>query len=529
VSNLDGTWALLRLAARRDRVRLPIWVVSVVGVTYGSGLSIPGTFPSRESMESYGSSVSGSPALVAMTGPPIAVDTLPGIVINQVSLTALVAMALVAILTVVRHTRGEEEEGRSEVLRATVVGRHAGSASAMLLTAVLSVVMGAGCAVALLGSQVPSSASWLFGASVTALGLTFGAVALVAAQVFTHTRAASGLSLAVLGVAFVIRAVGDVQESWLVWLSPIGWSQAVHPLGADQRWWPLVVPLVAVGVLAGLAVVLADRRDVGAGLVPDRPGSATASRLLAGPVALGFRLQRGALIGWAVGMFLFAASMGSLSREIDDMARDNPTLVKYLEATGAASLTDSYFSTMLLIMAVVAAGFAVSSVLRLRSEETSGRLEVLLATGLTRTRWLLGSLVVTLAGAVLLLFLSGLGMGLAYGLVISDPSQPFRLALMALVYVPATAALAALAVLLTGWLPRATGVAWAALGYCMVLAWLGGVLDVPAWVDKVSPYWQTPAVPVDQVTLTAPLLIALVAVGVGLLGLIGFRRRDVVA
>jgi ABC-2 type transport system permease protein len=526
VTNLDGTTGLLRLAARRDRVRLPIWVVSVVGITYVSGLSIPATFPSQESMNSYAASVSGSPALIAMTGPPIAVDTLPGIVVNQVALTALLAMALVALLTVVRHTRGEEEEGRSEVLRATVVGRHAGSAAAMLLTAVLSTVIGVGCVLALLGSQVPAHASWLFGASVTALGMVFGAVALVAAQVFTHARAASGISLAVLGIAFVIRAIGDVQESWLVWLSPIGWSQAVHPLG-NERWWPLLVSLLAVGVLTGLAVTLTNRRDVGAGLVPDRGGSPNASPALAGPVGLAFRLQRGTVTGWAVGMFLFAVSMGSLSREIDDMAHDNPSLVKYLEAAGSASLTDSYFSTMLLIMAVVAAGFAVSSALRLRSEETAGRVEVLLATGLSRTRWLVGSLVVTLVGAVLLLFLSGLGMGLAYGLVISDASQPLRLAVESLVYVPATVVLAALAVLLIGWLPRATGVAWAAMGYCFVLAWLGGILDVPAWVDEISPFWQTPAVPVDDVALGAPLLIAGVAVVLAGVGAVGFRRRDI--
>ena len=525
MSSLDGTTSLLRLAARRDRVRLTIWVLSVVGITYLSGLSIPATFPSQASMSSYGAAVRGSPALIALTGPPIAVNTLPGIVIDNVALPALLAMALVAMLTAVRHTRGEEEEGRSEVLRATVVGRHAGSAAVMMLIAVLSTVMGAGCVLALLGSRVPASASWLFGASVTVLGLVCGAVGLVAAQVLTHARAASGLSVAVLGAAFVIRGIGDVQESWLVWLSPVGWSQATHPLG-DERWWPLLVSLVAAGVLGGLVVVLANHRDVGAGLVPDRAGSAVASAMVSGPVGLMFRLQRGMLTGWAAGMFLFAASMGSLSREIDDMARDNPTLVKYLQAAGAASLTDSYFSTMLLIMAVLAAGFAVSSALRLRSEESSGRVEMLLATGLSRTRWLLGSLVVVLVGAVLLLLLSGLGMGLAYGLVSADPSQPLRLASVSLVYVPATVVLAALAVLLIGWLPRATGIAWAALGYCLVLAWLGGVLDVPAWVEDLSPYSRTPAVPVEDVTLGAPLLLSVVTLLLVGASLVGLRRRD---
>ncbi|NUR06906.1 MAG: ABC transporter permease [Nocardioidaceae bacterium] len=528
MTTLRGTGQLLRLALRRDRVRLSIWVLAVVGLTYFSGTSMGAAFPTQHDVLSYGRSVAGSPALIAMTGPPLGLDTLAGIVLNKVGLTAIIGMSLVAILTVVRHTRTEEEEGRSEMLRATVVGRHAGSAAAMLLVAGLSAVMGVGTTYAIIGAQVPAGSSWLFGAGITALGLVFGAVPLVAAQVFTHGRTALGVSIAVLGVAFVIRAVGDVKASWLVWLSPIGWSQATHVLG-DERWWPLLVSLVATVLLVGVSVVLADRRDVGAGLVAPRNGSPTASPMLSGPVGLAFRLQRGLLAGWALGLFALSAGMGSLSREVGDMARDNPTLEKYLQATGQASLTDTFFSTMLLIMALLACAFAVSSALRLRSEETSGRLEPLLATGLSRTRWLLGTLLVTVGGTVLLLFVSGLGMGLAYGLVVGDASQPWRLAVLTLVYLPAGVTIAGLAVLLVGWLPRATAVAWAALAFCFVLGWLGGLLDPPQWVQQLSPFWHTPAVPVDDVTWTTLTALTLVAVVLGALGLAGFRRRDITA
>jgi ABC-2 type transport system permease protein len=208
------------------------------------------------------------------------------------------------------------------------------------------------------------------------------------------------------------------------------------------------------------------------------------------------------------------------------MARGNATLEKYLAATGQGSLTDTYLSTMLLIMALLATGFAVSSTLRLRGEEEAGRLEPLLATGLSRTRWLLGSLAVTVGGVVALLVASGLGMGLAHGLVVSDASQPLRLAGLALVYAPAAVALVALATLLVGWAPRAVGLAWVALAVCFVLGWLGGLLDPPRWVLELSPFWHTPAVPVDPVTWPAPVVTALVAVLVAGVGVVGFRRRD---
>ena len=528
MGGLDGTLPLLRLAVRRDRLRLTVWVLAIVGLTYFSGNAMGTAFPTQSSIDAYGRSVATSPALVAMTGPPLGLDTLAGIVINKVALTSIIGISLLAVLTVVRHTRSEEEEGRSEMLRATVVGRHAGSAASMLLTAVLSVLVGVGTTYALIGSQVPAGSAWLYGVSIIALGLVFGAVALVAAQVFTHARTALGLSVAAIGVAYVVRAIGDVKESWLVWLSPIGWSQATHVLG-EERWWPLLVPAAAVVVLCGAAVALADRRDVGAGLVAPRNGSATASALLSGPVGLTLRLQRGTLLGWGAGLFTLSAAMGSLSREVGDMARGNATLEKYLQASGQGSLTDAFFSTMMLIMALLASGFAVSSALRLRAEETSGRLENLLATGLSRTRWLLGSLVVTVLGTVLLVAVAGFGMGLAYGLVLGDASQPWRLAGLALVYAPAAVSLAALAVLLVGWAPRATGVAWAALGVCFVLGWLGGLLDPPVWVNALSPFWHTPAVPVDAVTLAAPVAITLAAVLLGGVGLVGLRRRDVSA
>lgn len=525
MSTLSGTPALVRLALRRDRLRLGVWVLVLLAVTWSSADAMGTAFPTQRAVDAYAASVAGSPAVIAMSGPPVALDTLAGIVLNKVSPTCYVAMALVAVLTVVRHTRAEEELGRTELLRAVVVGRHAGSLAALLVAVLVSVVVGAGTAVAVHAADVPGRSSWLFGMSVTALGVVFAAVALVCAQVFAHARAALGAALGVLGVSYVVRAAGDVRENGLVWLSPVGWVQATHPLGAE-RWWPLLVPLAAAGLLAGAALAMADRRDVGAGLVAQRPGSSSGSRWLAGPVGLTWRLQRGALLGWAGGLLALALAVGSLSREVAQMARDNPTLSSYLAASGRASPTDSYFATMLLILALLAAAFAVSSALRLHSEETAGRLEVLLATGLSRTRWVLGSLTVTLAGTVVLLVVSGLGVGISYGLVASDAGQPLRMAGLMLVYAPAALSVAAVGVLLVGWAPRAAVVAWALLGGCFLLGWLGGLLHPPRWLASLSPFRHTPAVPADPVTLLEPSLVTLAVVLLVAAGVVGVRRRD---
>jgi ABC-2 type transport system permease protein len=209
------------------------------------------------------------------------------------------------------------------------------------------------------------------------------------------------------------------------------------------------------------------------------------------------------------------------------MAKNNPVLADYLAAAGSGSFSDTFFASMLLILALLAAAFAVSSAMRLRAEETSGRLESLLATGLSRGRWLLGSLVATLGGTLLLLAVAGLGLGLTYGAVIHDSTQPLRMAGLTLVYAPAALVPAAVAVLLVGWLPRVSAIAWAALAYCFVLGWLGGLLRPPRWAEALSPFWHTPDVPAGPVTFVAPVVIASVAVALAAVGLLGFWRRDV--
>ena len=85
---------------------------------------------------------------------------------------------MLAILLVVRHTRAEEEQGRLELLGATVVGRRAA------LTAALLAVGGgdarrSACSTALaqIAAGLPAAGSWAFGLAWATAGMAFAAVA----------------------------------------------------------------------------------------------------------------------------------------------------------------------------------------------------------------------------------------------------------------------------------------------------------------------------------------------------------------
>ncbi|QNN53776.1 ABC transporter permease [Nocardioides mesophilus] len=525
MSALTGTPQLVRLVLRRDRVWLPVWVLSLVGITYVSANAVVGTYDTPAEILSYARNIGSSPATIAFDGPPVALETIQGILVYETSLTVLLGVSLMAIFTVVRHTRAEEEVGRTELLASTVVGRHAATAAAMFVAVAASVLVGLGVTVSVLPHSFGTNAALLYGASVAALGTVFAAIASVAAQLLGHARTARGVSLSGLGVAFALRALGDVNDNALVWLSPMGWSQQVRATEAN-RWWPLLLSVVFSAGLVVLAGALTVRRDIGSGVLPDRPGPGSAGRSLSTPLGLAWRLQRGSVLAWGVALLLFGMLFGSVSKEVQNMVADNPTLAQYFERTGG-NITDAYFSTALLLMGIASAGFAVGSALRLHTEEGAGRLEPVLAGAVTRTRAMLTPLLITVGGSALLVLAGGLGLGIADALVTGDTSSVLRLTGLALVHLPAVLVLAAVGVLLTGWWPGGALLAWVGMAVCFVIGWLGGLLDLPSWVTTLSPFEHVPSVPVDPVTVGPLLWLSVLAAGLTALGVIGFRRRDI--
>ncbi|HSV40199.1 MAG TPA: polyketide antibiotic transporter [Nocardioidaceae bacterium] len=528
MSRFTGTTTIVRLVLRRDRVRLPVWLASLTGLMGVSAAAVQGLYDTPAERLAYERTTGSSGAAIALSGPPTALDTLGGITVFEVSQVSIIGISLMTIFLTLRHTRADEEAGRTELLRAGVLGRNADVAAIGLVMAAASALTGAGLAATMIGVGLPVGGSVLFGTATATLGLIFTTIALVAAQVAEHNRGAVGLSLTMLGVLYGLRAVGDVNDSFVTWLSPIGWVQGVHAFG-ENRWWPLTLALCFCAATTAFAGWLTTRRDIGSGLIASRPGSPEGSRWLGSPLGLAARMQRGALIGWAVGIGALGAVYGSFGRDVQNMVEENPELKKYFEqAAGDVTITDAYFGIVLLFTALVATGFTVSSVLRLRTEEAETRAEQLLATPVSRWHWTLSWLAVTVTGTVAVLGVGGAAAGTAWALLSSDPSQVISLTLAQLTYVPAALVLGGVAFALFGWLPRAAGFAWAGVVACFVIGWMGDLLSLPDWLADFSPFEQTPLVP--SVELDALPLLAIAAVAALLIaaGATGFRRRDLV-
>jgi ABC-2 type transport system permease protein len=533
VTSFAGTWTLARLALRRDRVLLPAWVLVLAALPVSTASATAALYPTDAARQGYIDELGRSALLIMFYGPRPS-PSLGALIFWRIA-TGMLIMAIIGVLVVIRHTRVEEEAGRRELVRSGAVGRYADLAAAMLVVTIGGLLATLLVALGMIGQHTPAAGSFAMGLAWAAAAITGGAVAAVAAQLTRSASAARGIALAVVAVSFALRAAGDVAieqghgPAWLAWTPPLGWTWSVRAYQAD-RWW-LFAPIVLLTVaLVWLAAEIADRRDVGSGLVPSRPGPASAAPSLRTPLALAWRLHRGTLTAWTVAFVVFGVLVGAVARTGADLTAENQQLQDVMERLGGSGgAAEAFIASLLGVAGLVAAGYAVAAALRMRAEETGGRLECVLAGAVPRAHWTASHLVFALLGPAVVLGGAGLAAGLVYGLDVGDVGgQLPRVLAGALVQLPAVWVVAGLTAAIYGVLPRlAAAAGWIALAVCVLLGQVGALLRLGDAALDLSPFTHVPHVPGGSVTATPLVVLTLVAAALVAVCVAAFDRRDV--
>lgn len=534
---LAGTVRLTRLAARRDRITLPIWILGMsafLGVTTLMFVNSLVTYDDMVQEASMPTSNAGLRMLGLTSGPSVG-----GAVMVRDYVTLAITAALMSVLAVVRHTRQSEELGRAEVVGSTVVGRYADLAAAVIVALGANLVLAVLLGLAMVVNGQPAAGAFTAGAGVAAVGVVFTGVAAVTVQLSASTRGAIGMASAVLAVAFLLSGIGNVlgtpdtealrvTSAWPAWLSPIGWAQQMRPFGGNH-WWPLALFVVPLVCLLAAAAALVGRRDVGAGIWPQRRGRAHAARGLLSPAGLVFRLQRAVLIGWAIGVVGFGMIFGAMSEQIQ--GAHGRSLEFYDRFGGADRLLDAWDASMASLAATAVAMYLVQMVLRMRADEAEGTLESLLASGVTRFQWVLGHLVNAIGGVLLLILLYSVSMGLGAGLVLGDAgTQTGKMVSAGLVQLPAILVVGGCALVAVAVAPRfATPVAWTVVIAATFLGpMFGPPLGVPDRWLNISPFTHVPTVPATDPAIVPLVVLTSVCIALAAAATTAIRRRSLV-
>ena len=132
----ENTGKFVRFKLRRERIISTIWIVSLVLFSYVLAAGVPEMFDAdaRQALVE----MLKNPAMVAMMGPIYGADNFTTGAMYSVLMFIWVAMTVAAmnIFLVVRHTRADEEAGRTEVVRSLPTGRLA-ILNATMITALI--------------------------------------------------------------------------------------------------------------------------------------------------------------------------------------------------------------------------------------------------------------------------------------------------------------------------------------------------------------------------------------------------------
>jgi ABC-2 type transport system permease protein len=470
-----------------------------------------------------------NPAVRTLFGEPVALDDPGGFAVWRTGTAVAVAAAAWALLASTRITRGEEEAGRWDLLLAGrvplqgVVARHL----AVVVTALL--LAGAATTAALVLAGTRTTGALLHGTGVALTGIVFAALATTAAQVLPSRSAATGATAGLMGALLLARMVGDGVDAlgWLRWLSPFGLVALVRPFDAD-RLAPLAVLAVVAVILVLLAPAAARGRDVGAGRTTLRARRAPRRALLGSVPGFAVRRVVRPLAGWCLAVGAYFLLIGLLAVSMTEFLTENPQFADLAARAGFGGLgtVEGYAASLFAVLALPVGALAAIRVAALAADETARRLTLLHAGPVTRTRLLGAEAAVAAAAAVAVTVTAGLatwagatavGAGLGPGPALAG----------ALNVLPVAALCLGAAVLALGWLPRAValvGVLPAVGGFLLQV--LADSTGAPRWVHDLSPFAHLARVPAVEPDWGGAAVMLAVALALGTVGAVGYRRRD---
>lgn len=540
---MRGFSRLLLTQATRDRWVLPIWIVGIAMLGLAASAAVVSEFAEEADRGALIAVAVANPALLFLRGIPDGLSVGALVFFQAFAFTAVLA-GLMSTFLVVRHTRSDEELGRGELVGATPVGRATPLAATLTLGVLANMVLTVGVALGYIAGGLPVDGSIRAALAVGSVGLVFVGVAAVVAQLMPHGRGANGVASALVGIAYLLRGIGDalgtpsedlltVTPAAVSWTSPIGWGQATRPFGDEPSLAPLLIGLGIAVAMGALALALRARRDLGASLVADRSGRERARLGGRSVLGLAWRLQRGTLLGWIIGGIVLGGIAGGIGPVVADALSGNESLTQLIARLvpgSEADVVDMFISGMLGIAGILSAAAGVQAVQRLRAEEAEGRAELLLSTPTDRAQWMGSTLAVAALSVLAVCVATGAAAGAAIARTQGDTDAIGRYTGAALAHAPAAAVFVAVTALVFAFVPRLTvALGWGLLTIGLVLGQFGELLQLPEWLQQVSPFFWSSAVPVEELDVAAAATLVAIALGGSVAALLALRRRDLTA
>jgi ABC-2 type transport system permease protein len=449
-------------------------------------------------------------------------------------------LTLWSILALSGTLASEAQRGSLDILAATGLSRrrialeklfgHLVPFALTMLVAFGSIAIAGATYPVLPGDEITVTSAFAYTVWLGLIALAGGALAFALGP-FVGRGAAAGIAGAVTFAGFILsgyqQAVPALEPfAKLTWW---GWTYNHTALSGQYDWPPVIGVGILVVALLAFGVEAFARRDIGITSTIPTPSMPSFLLGLRRPEGRAAATSLGPAIWWGIGLGFFGLVMGGAARSFMEQLGDSPDFMNLLKTifpdvdyASAGGFLQLLFVEFGILLAGLAAATFVSG---WASDETSGRLEMVLATPLSRLRWALAGGLGMLVNVVVFVALTVVGISLGVASSGGDVATPAIGSLILGVYAVALIGIG----MAVGGLFRT---AWAApfVVVFIVTTWfvqlLGPMLGLPEIVTDMaltSHFGQT-MVGVWNI----PGVIAALVIGVGgmAVGAFGFSRRD---
>ncbi|AKP67978.1 ABC transporter permease [Companilactobacillus ginsenosidimutans] len=531
--NFARTGFLTRLSLRKDWLKLVIWLVAMGGLFAAVAAKFTSLYGTKASIASIVSTLK-SPAMTSLFGKmPAGPYTTADIFAAEMTVFMAIMAAIMNYSIVIKNTRGDEDSGILEMIRSHAVGKISNLTATLIEVVILNLGIGLFYSLGLIAANLDGTdinGDFLLGIGLGFSGLMFASIAAFVAQLVDNSRSASILAYLIFGIMYIARMMTDVSNPKITWWVPFGWVEKFSTY-KNNDWTPVWLMLAFSIIVAILAMIINQKRDMGAGVIATRAGRARASVFLNGPLGLFWRLHRTTIIVWAIGMMILGFTYGSIFNSIGDILKTNPTIGTLLgpNAVHEANILiiKEFTSVLMIVFGVLSTIPGVQLINYLKTGESKGFLEMIHAKPVGRARLFTDTLTLALFTTYLVLFMTlwGLQLGGVYSMTHPIGLHIFMRGFYG--YISPMLIMLGISAALIGWTPKLANLGYGYLIVALFIQYFGKLIKLPEWWSKLTPFGYVPKVPVH--TLDPGTFWWQIAIGVVLIaiGYIGYINRDI--
>lgn len=394
-----------------------IFSVLIGLLTIVQGIGLQEAFPSQAERTKLVTVLGANPTIGLFYGEAQHADTPAGYMYYRDGVVSTLVAGIWGLLFATRMFRGQEDDGRSEMLLSgpttisrmgteIILGTLGGIAVAFLI---LTAIITASGTLDYIGLSISQSAYFAFALTINAV--VFAALGALTSQLADTRRKAIILGVIPLVILALMRSIGNTVSDlyWLKNFTPFGWIDQMHPVYDHKPLW--ILPLVITPIiLASLAVWISSRRDLGSSVLQAKDKAKSHFLLLGSSIGLSFRQTRGVMLAWFIGTLSMAIMLATLTQSAVDAFRGEATATQIIQSLGGdgPTLEETFISVGSMLVVLMLMAMVIWGVGNMRGEEAKGLLDNLLVRRVSRNRWLIGRVLLLVVAATVFCIIANL-------------------------------------------------------------------------------------------------------------------------